>query len=146
MSLFAKTSNESHFMKTLATWIFRYRVISFIAIIFIAIEAFPAIVLHPNPVIFIKIVLWIIGATFLWLKKDWAAIYLACLAIVYFITDIILPISQVITAIRSLSPQLLSHNRFIPHLIILSMIIEVVFLLCFIYYGITVFRNRAKKK
>jgi hypothetical protein len=126
------------------TRIFNHKRIAILAVIFIVIEAVPAIITHPNPIIFVKVVLWIFGAVFVWLNKNWAAIYLACLASAYFIVDIILPIPQLITALRSLPPQLTIQNKYIPHFIILSMTIEVVFLSCFIYYGIRIFQKKLK--
>ncbi len=122
------------------------RTIAVLAIIFIAIEAVPAIATHPNPVIFAKLVFWIFGAIFVWLNKKWAAIFLACLAAAYFIMDIILPIPQLVSTLRSLPPHITSYNPYIPHLIILSMIIEIVFLVCFMYYGVCVFRKGSTEK
>jgi len=121
--------------------IFNHKCVAAFAIIFMAVEAIPAIGTHPNPVIFAKVVLWIVGAVFVWLKKNWAAIYLACLASAYFIMDIILPIPKLIDLLRSLPPQLTSQNKYIPHFIILSILIEVVYLLYFIYYGASIFKK-----
>ena len=128
------------------TKIFNNKTIALLAVIFIAIEAVPTIGTNPNPIIFTKVALWIFGAIFVWLKKDWAAIYLAVLAIFYFVLDIILPIPRLISAIKSIPPQLNAYSAYIPYLIILSMIIEIVFLLCFIYYGVVIFKKRLKTK
>ncbi|MCJ7772890.1 MAG: hypothetical protein MUP22_07125, partial [Desulfobacterales bacterium] len=126
--------------------IFNHKIIAALAVIFIAIEAVPVIGTKPNPVIFIKVALWIFGAIFVLLDKNWAAIYLASLASAYFIIDIILPIPQLVSILQSLPPELTTHNKYIPYLIILSMLIEIVFLFCFIYYGFSIFQKMLKAK
>jgi len=128
------------------TKIFSNKTIALLAVIFIAIEAVPTIGTNPNPIIFTKVALWIFGSIFVWLKKDWAAIYLAVLAITYFVIDIILPIPRLIHIISSLSSQPTAYSKYIPYLIIVSMIIEVLFLISFIYYGSNIFKKKLKTK
>jgi hypothetical protein len=129
-------------MKINIASIFNNKTIALLAVIFIAIEAVPTIGTNPNPIIFTKVSLWIFGAIFVWLNKNWAAIYLAVLAMIYFVIDIMIPIPRLISSIKSILPQLNASSWYIPYLIILSMIIEIVFLLCFIYYGVIIFKKR----
>lgn len=125
---------------------FNHKTIAVLAVIFILIEAVPVIGTKPNHVIFVKVALWIFGAIFVWLDKNWAAIYLASLACIYLIVDIILPIPQLISILQSLPLEITTHNKYIPHLIILSMLIEIIFLFCFIYYGFYIFYKTLKVK
>jgi hypothetical protein len=133
-------------IKTILLKIFSNKPIAILAFIFIAIEAIPTIGTNPNPVIFAKVTFWIFAIIFVWLKRDWAAIYLACLAIAYFVIDIILPLPQLVPKLLSLSPQLTGYNKYIPHLIVLSMTIEIIFLLCFIYYGFIIVQKKCKAR
>ncbi|MBW1847159.1 MAG: hypothetical protein JRI53_01135 [Deltaproteobacteria bacterium] len=128
------------------TRIFTNKTIALLAVIFIAIEAVPTIGTNPNSIIFSKVALWVFGAIFVWMNKDWAAIYLAILAMIYFVIDIVLPIPRLVSAIKSMPPQLTAYNEYIPHIIILSMLIEIVFLFCFIYHGIIIFQKKLKTK
>lgn len=119
-----------------------HKSISILAVIFIVIEAIPVVATHPNPVIFVKIALWLTGAVFIWMKQSWAAIFLAVLALFYLATDILFQIPRMISAIGNLSAR--QVHPYLPYLIGLSMIIEIAFLSSFIYYGFTVLRNRTR--
>ena len=126
--------------------IFNNKSISLLAVIFIAVEAVPVIGTNPNPIVFAKVALWLFGSIFVWLNKDWAAFYLAGLALIYFVLDIVLPIPKLIDTLNSLSSQPGSPSLNVLFIILLSMFIEIVFLLCFIYYGSIVFQKKIKEK
>jgi hypothetical protein len=133
-------------MSRLLTRLFSNKSISLLAVIFIAVEAVPVIGTNPNPIIFTKVALWLFGSIFVWLNKDWAAFYLAGLAMIYFVLDIVLPIPKLVDGLNSLSSQPASPSPYVPYIILLSMLIEIVFLLCFIYYGVVIFRKKVEKK
>jgi len=133
-------------MSKLLTRLFNNKSIFLLAVIFIAVEAVPVIGTNPNPIIFAKVALWLFGSIFVWLNKDWAAFYLAGLALIYFVLDIVLPIPKLIDTLNSLSSQPGSPSLNVLFIILLSMFIEIVFLLCFIYYGSIVFQKKIKEK
>lgn len=133
-------------MSKLLTRLFNNKSIFLLAVIFIAVEAVPVIGTNPNPIVFAKVALWLFGSIFVWLNKDWAAFYLAGLALIYFVLDIVLPIPKLIDTLNSLSSQPGSPSLNVLFIILLSMFIEIVFLLCFIYYGSIVFQKKIKEK
>ena len=68
--------------------------ISILALIFVAIEAIPQIWENPDFLFVLNIILWLIGAIFVWFQKDWAARLLAFLASIDFIGDILFEIPK----------------------------------------------------
>ena len=109
--------------------------ISILAFIFVAVEAVPYIWQNPDFLFVLNIALWLIGAIFVWVQKDWAARLLALLASIAFIDDIIFEIPKFQININSFSISYPDFESFVPYAIFLSMLLESIFLLCFIYYG-----------
>ena len=132
-------------MKAVLSKILNNKSIAILALIFVTVEAVPHIRSYLNIIILAKCALWISGAIFIWMRKDWASILLGCLALIYFIIDIVLQIPGLITMIRSLSAGPATYDQYFPYVIILSMFIETFFLSCFIYYGFITFRSRLKR-
>ena len=119
--------------------------ISILALIFVAVEAIPQIWENPDFLFVLNIILWLIGAIFVWLRKDWAARLLAFLASIDFIGDIIFEIPKFKSNITSFSSDYPGFESFVPYAIFLSMLLESIFLFCFIYYGFINLKPRANR-
>ena len=83
----------------------------------------------------LNVILWLIGAIFVWFQKDWTARLLAFLALIDFIGDILFEIPKFKLNIISFSSDYPGFESFVPYAIFLSMLVESIFLFCFIYYG-----------
>lgn len=109
---------------------------------FISVEAFPELWRNPNIIFIFKTFLWIIASVFVWFRKNWAARLLALLASIYFVGDILFEIPKLPTNIDTISEEFSEISNIAPYVILLSMLIESLFLICFMYYGF--FKNSHK--
>jgi hypothetical protein len=118
--------------------------ISILAFIFVAVEAIPQIWENPDFLFVLNIIFWLIGAIFVWFQKDWAARLLAFLASIAFIGDIVFEIPKFKSNVNSFSADYPGFESFVPYAIFLSMLLESIFLFCFIYYGFTNLKPKIK--
>ena len=109
--------------------------ISILALIFATIGAVPDIWRNPNLFLFLSTILWTISAIFTWMDKKWAVYLLGGLALYDLFKDIIFEIPKFKQSVNEFSFYVDNLGQYVPYIIILSMVVEAMFLFCFIYYS-----------
>jgi len=115
--------------------------ISILALIFATIGAVPDIWRNPNLFLFLSTILWTISAIFTWMDKKWAVYLLGGLALYDLFKDIIFEIPKFKQSVNEFSFYVDNLGQYVPYIIILSMVVEAMFLFCFIYYSFYIFNS-----
>ncbi len=122
--------------------LFTNKTVAILAIVIAVIEIIPEISTGITRSAVILSLLWIIGAIFTWLKKSWAIMLLAGLSIFYILNDIILKIPEIRETISGSNLEIDSLAPYEPYIVMFSVILELLFMYCFVHYAIHALRSK----
>jgi len=111
----------------------RARFVAVLAVVFAAVEI-PELIQGPTTALAVSFALWLVGAVLTFIRLPWGALLLALLAALDFWNDIILGIPG-LKNFSETSPVLQTLGGGL-WLCVGAMLIEVVFLVCFLYFGV----------
>ena len=117
------------------------KTVAILAVVIAVIEIIPEISTGITRSAVILSLLWILGAIFTWLKKSWAIMLLAGLSILYIFNDIILKIPEIREAISGSNLKIDPLAPYEPYIVMFSVILELVFMYCFLHYAIHALRS-----
>ncbi len=117
------------------------KTVAILAIVIAVIEIIPEISTGITRSTVILSLLWIIGAVFTWFKQSWAIMLLAGLSIFYIFNDIILKIPEIREKISGSDLEIDSLASYEPYIVMFSVILELLFMYCFVHYAIHALRS-----
>ncbi len=117
------------------------KTVAILAIVIAVIEIIPEISTGITRSTVILSLLWIIGAVFTWFKQSWAIMLLAGLSISYIFNDIILKIPEIREKISGSDLEIDSLASYEPYIVMFSVILELLFMYCFVHYAIHALRS-----